>query len=136
MGVPINVEEISVSVNNLVLSGNLAKDVDIKVANSGTTIAAFTVAHTPRKKVNGEWTDGSTIWLDVTAFGSLAESVAELTKGTPVVVNGRIEVDEWEDKQSGAKRSKIVAIASDMSLGVKRVKADTQQSSSNPASDW
>jgi single-stranded DNA-binding protein len=51
-------------------------------------------------------------------------------------VNGRIEVDEWEDKQTGAKRSKVVAIASDVSLGVKRVKADTQQSSSNPSADW
>lgn len=121
------------SVNNLVLSGNLAKDVETKVANSGTTIAAFTVAHTPRKKQGDDWVDGTTIWLDVTAFGNLAESVADLTKGTNVVVHARLEQEEWEDRNGGGKRSKIVAIANEVALGVKRVKSDQ---GGNPSASW
>lgn len=121
------------SVNNLVLSGNLAKDVEIKVANSGTTIAAFTVAHTPRKKQGNDFVDGTTIWMDVTAFGSLAESIADLTKGTNVVVHARLEQEEWEDRNGGGKRSKIVAIANEVALGVKRVKSDQ---GGNPSASW
>lgn len=124
------------SVNNVTISGNLAKPVELRFAGSGTAVAGFIVAHTPRKKQGNDWVDGETVWMDVTAFGSLAESLADLGRGTAVVVQGKLEQQSWEDKNGGGKRSKIVAIASDVSLGVKRVKADTQQPSSNPATDW
>lgn len=122
------------AVNNLVLSGNLAKDVELRATPSGMMVASFTVAHTPRKKQGNDWVDGTTVWMDVSAFGNLAESVADLTKGTSVQVVGRVEQQEWEDRNGGGKRSKIVTIASDVSLGVKRVKSE--QSASNPANEW
>ena len=70
-----------------------------------------------KKDANGEWVDGDAQFYDVKAFGEIAENIAEsVTKGTRVIVNGRLNFQQWEDKNDGGKRSKVEVIAD--SVGV------------------
>jgi single-strand DNA-binding protein len=57
-------------------------------------------------KQSGQWKDGDPLFLNCTAWQGLAENIAEsLTKGTRVVVTGRLKLSRWQDKESGEKRS-------------------------------
>jgi single-strand DNA-binding protein len=91
--------------------GNVCADVELKYTPSGAAVAKFTVAATPRRldKASGEWADGDPLFMRCTAWRELGENVAEsLVKGSRVIVQGRLKQDNWEDKQTGAKRSAIV----------------------------
>ena len=71
-------------------------------------MAKFTVASTPRvfDRTKNEYRDGEPLFLTCTVWRDLAEHVAEsLTKGTRVVVVGRLRLSRWEDKETGEKRS-------------------------------
>lgn len=60
-----------------------------------------------RRNDDGSWSDTSVLWIDATAWGPLAERLAEVGQGGAVLkVSGRLDTQEWEDKQSGQKRSK------------------------------
>lgn len=60
-----------------------------------------------RRDDQGNWSDSSVLWIDATAWGPLAERLAEVGEGGTVLkVSGRIDTQEWEDKQTGQKRSK------------------------------
>ncbi len=93
-------------VNRAVIAGNLTKDAVLRHTSAGTPVTSVAVA------VNESWKDASGEWrekahyLDVTLWGSLAESAAMLQKGTPIFVSGRLESDSWTDS-SGQKRSKL-----------------------------
>ena len=105
--------------NTVTLIGNTTRDVELSFGgNSGSAIASFGIAINNRKKdANGEWIDGDAQFYDVKAFGSIAENIAEsVTKGTRVIVNGRLNFQQWEDKNDGGKRSKVEVIAD--SVGV------------------
>lgn len=89
--------------------GNVAGDVDLRYAPSGIPVASWTVASTPRSKDkdSGNWVDGETLWVRCTAFRSDAENAAEsFSKGTRVIVTGRLSQETWEDK-SGNKRTTL-----------------------------
>lgn len=125
------------SVNQTILSGNATSEPELRFTPSGAAVANFTVAHRPRTfdKQANEWKDGTTLFQDVTVWKNLAETVAEqVSKGQPVVVVGQLTQENWEDRNGGGKRSKHVLVASDVSLGVRRVKTD--QPASNPANEW
>jgi single-strand DNA-binding protein len=90
----------------VVIIGNVGRDPEIKQAG-GTEVAKFSVAVTRHAK--GEKV---TDWHDVVAFGKQAEFVAKyITKGRTVAVDGKLQVETWSDKATGAKRSKHVIIA-------------------------
>lgn len=93
--------------------GNLTRDPELRMAGS-TPVANFSVAVNNRKKNrSGEYEDVVS-FFDVTCWQSLAENVAEsLTKGTRVMVVGRIEQETWETTE-GDKRSKVVIVADDV----------------------
>lgn len=82
------------------ITGNLTADPELKFTNSGVARVSFTVAASERKKNdNGQWEDGDTTFLRVTAWRQVAENCAEtLTKGSPVVVVGRLRSRKVEDK--------------------------------------
>jgi single-strand DNA-binding protein len=91
--------------------GNLTDAPEIRVTPSGVSMARFTVASTPRtyNRQTGDWQDGDALFLRCTAWRDLAEHAAEsLERGTRVIVTGRLKQDNWEDKDTGAKRSAIV----------------------------
>jgi single-strand DNA-binding protein len=90
--------------------GNLAGDPELRFTPSGAAVANFTVASTPRTfdRQSQEWRDGETLWMRCSVWREQAENAAEsLTKGTRVVVTGRLTQRSWEDKESGQKRTAV-----------------------------
>ncbi|BBG01587.1 MULTISPECIES: single-stranded DNA-binding protein [Pseudonocardia] len=87
--------------------GRLVQDPEVRFSNSGVAVATVNLAFNSRKKdERGEWVDDRVFFVRGTAFKQLAEHVADsLTKGMEVVVSGRLVTDQWEDKQTGDKRS-------------------------------
>lgn len=98
----------------LTIECRLAADPELRFSQSGTAIARMRVVTSDRKRnpQTQEWEDGDSLWLDVTVFKQLAENVVEsLQKGDLVVITGRLKTEEWEDRESGQKRSKIALVA-------------------------
>ena len=92
----------------LTVVGNLTGDPELRFLPNGTGMAKFTVASTPRvfDREKNEYRDGEPLFLTCTVWRELAEHVTEsLTKGTRVVVVGRLRLSRWEDKDTGEKRS-------------------------------
>lgn len=93
--------------NQITIAGNLTDDPELKYTPNGAAVVNFTVAWSPRYKdeSTGEWKDGDTSFFRCNAWRSLAENVAEsLTRGTRVVVAGRLKQRSWET-QEGERRS-------------------------------
>jgi single-strand DNA-binding protein len=96
------------SFNKVILVGNLTRDPELRYTPKGVAIAKIGIA------VNRKWTgeDGQlreeTTFVDVDAFGKQAETIGQyLKKGRPVLIEGRLRLDTWEDKQTNQKRSKL-----------------------------
>lgn len=97
------------------LAGRLTADPELKFSQSGQPVARFTVVTSRRVKNDrsGEWEDKDTSFWDCTAFGQLAENIAEsLAKGTAVLVSGRAAQRTWET-QDGQKRRSVEVVADD-----------------------
>jgi single-strand DNA-binding protein len=95
----------------LTVVGNLTADPELRFLASGIGVAAFTIASTPRQldKASGEWKDGTPTFLDCKVWREAGEHVAEsLQRGARVIVTGRLKQENWEDRETGAKRSKFV----------------------------
>lgn len=91
--------------------GNLTAAPELKVTPNGASVCKFTVASTPRRldKASGNWVDGDALFMRCTVWRELADHAAEsLGKGDRVIVQGRLRQDNWEDRETGAKRSLIV----------------------------
>ena len=87
--------------------GNLTDDPELRFTPSGAAVANFTVASTPRTfdRQTSEWKDGETLFLRCSVWRQAAENVAEsLTKGTRVIVQGRLVSRSYEDRE-GQKRT-------------------------------
>ena len=87
--------------------GNLVDDPELRFTPSGAAVANFRLASTPRTydRQSGEWKDGDTLWLGCSVWRQAAENVAEsLTKGTRVVVQGRLKSRQYETRE-GEKRT-------------------------------
>jgi|TARA_B110000881_G_C18479897_1_gene465934 single-strand DNA-binding protein len=94
--------------NKVILMGNLTRDPEVKYTSGGTAIAKLGMA------INRTWTNKEgqkqeeTTFVDVDAFGRQAEVIGQyLKKGRPVMIEGRLKLDQWDDKQTGQKRSKL-----------------------------
>lgn len=96
------------SINRVMISGNLTRDAELRTTPSGTSIASFGVAVNDRRRnQNGEWEDYAN-FIDCTMFGRRAEAIAQyLTKGTKVAIEGRLHYSSWEDRNTGQRRSKV-----------------------------
>lgn len=98
-------------INRVILIGNLTRDPELRYTPSETPIGSFGLAVNSREKVNGEWQDRPD-FFDVTVYGNQAEACAQyLAKGKQCGVEGRLRQDRWEDRETGAKRSKVIVIA-------------------------
>jgi single-strand DNA-binding protein len=95
--------------NKVILAGNLTRDPELRYTPSGTAIASFGLA------VNRKWKDAQsgemkdeTTFVDIDAFGKQAETIGQyLKKGRPILIEGRLRLQQWEDKQTQQKRSKL-----------------------------
>jgi single-strand DNA-binding protein len=93
------------SLNHVILLGNLTRDPEVRYTPSGTPVATLGLAVNNRMKQGDEWKDDP-CFIDVVVFGKQAESCGEyLSKGQPVLVEGRLRYRSWEG-QDGQKRNK------------------------------
>lgn len=102
------------SINRVIISGNLTRDGELRRTQSGMAILALGVAVNDRRKNNqtGEWEDVPN-FVDVIMFGRRAESLADyLVKGTKVCIEGKLRYSSWE--RDGQKRSKLEVIADEV----------------------
>jgi single-strand DNA-binding protein len=86
--------------------GNLTETPELRFTPNGAPVANFSVAVTPRVKDGDGWRDGETSFFRCTAWRTLAENLAELAKGTRVLVQGRLTQRSWETPE-GDKRSVV-----------------------------
>ena len=96
------------SFNKVILMGNLTRDPEMRYTPSGTAIAKLGLA------VNRVWRDTEgqqkeeTTFVDVDAFGKQAETLGQyMQKGRPILIEGRLKLDQWEDKNTGQNRSRL-----------------------------
>jgi single-strand DNA-binding protein len=102
---------MSASLNKVMLLGNLTRDPEIRYTPKGTAVGDLGLALNRRVKNGDQWEDQTT-FVDVTVWGRTAENCDEyLTKGRPVLIEGRLQVDTWEDKETGQKRSRLKVVA-------------------------
>lgn len=103
------------SFNRVILLGNLTRDVELRHLQSGSAVADVGLAVNDRRKnASGEWVD-ETSFFDVTLWGRTAEVAAQyLTKGSPMLVEGRLKQETWE--KEGQKRSKVKVICEKMQM--------------------
>jgi len=103
------------SFNRVILLGNLTRDVEVRYLQSGTAVADVGMAVNDRRKgQNGEWIEETT-FDDVTLWGRTAEVAGEyLSKGSPILVEGRLKYDTWE--KDGQKRSKLSVVCERMQM--------------------
>lgn len=101
------------TLNKVMLIGNLTRDPELKYTASGAAVASFGLAVNNKYKSGDEWkTDAC--FVDVTAWAKLAENATEfLQKGSPVLVEGRLNYQTWEG-DGGQKRSKLEVVANNI----------------------
>ena len=103
------------SINRVVISGNLTRDAELRRTQSGMAILNVGVAVNDRRRnqQTGEWEDYAN-FIDCVMFGSRAESISNyLTKGTKVAIEGKLRWSQWENRE-GQKRSKIEVVIDDL----------------------
>ena len=100
------------SFNKVILVGNLTRDPELRYTPKGTAIAKIGLA------VNRVWTNEAgekkeeVTFVDVDVFGRTAENVGQyMRKGRPILIEGRLRLDQWDDKQTGQKKSKLGVVA-------------------------
>lgn len=100
------------SLNKVLLIGNLTRDPEVRYTPKGTAVCDIGLA------VNRKWRDEAgkpqeeVTFIDVTIWGKTAENVGQyLKKGSSTCIEGRLQTESWEDKQTGQKRSKLKVVA-------------------------
>ena len=112
-------------INRVIVIGNLTRDMELKYANSGTSIGELSIAVNSRRKVGDQWQDEAS-FFDVTVFGKTAEALQPyLVKGKKIGVDGKLQQQRWQNKE-GQSRSKVVIIADYVAL--LGAKGDTSES--------
>ena len=95
--------------NKVILAGNLTRDPELRYTPGGMAIAKFGLA------INRKWKDSQSgemkedvTFVDIDAFGKQAETIGQyLKKGRPILIEGRLKLDQWDDKQTQQKRSRL-----------------------------
>jgi len=114
--------------NKIILMGHLTRDPEVRYTPSNVAVATFSLA------VNssiGRDADGNlkteTLFIDVTAFNKAAETIGQYCKkGSPLLIEGRLRLRTWEDKQNGTKHSKHEVLLERMQLLSNGVKKDEE----------
>jgi single-strand DNA-binding protein len=125
------------SFNKVILAGNLTRDPELRVTPKGTAICQFGLAINRKfKDESGQQRDDTT-FVDCEAWGKTAELISKyLTKGKQALVEGRLKLDTWEDKQTQQKRSKLKVVVENVQfLSAATPSEQTGGQSSAPTSE-
>ena len=121
--------------NTVTVVGNITRDPEIRFTSTGRAVASFGLAVGRRYQVNGEWQE-EVSFFNVVAWREMAENVAEsVTKGTRVVVTGRLDQRSWET-QDGDKRSKIEVVADEVAPSLRYATAQIVRNERREGGDF
>jgi len=113
--------------NKVILLGNLTRDVEIRYTNSGVAIASFGLATNRKFKGQDGQQKEEVMFIDVKAFGRTGEIANQfLRKGSKVLVEGRLVLEQWEDKYGAKKSRHSVAVEN-----LKMLDTNTQSDNNN-----
>jgi single-strand DNA-binding protein len=105
------------SFNKVILVGNLTRDPEIRYTPKGSAVADIALAVNRNYTLETGEKREEVIYVDVVLWARLAEIAGEyLKKGRPVLIEGRLQMDTWDDKQSGQKRTKIRVVGETMQM--------------------
>ena len=105
------------SVNKVIIIGNCTRDPELRYTPKGTAVTDLGLAMNRSFSSDGGERREETTFVDVTLWGRTAEIAKEyLTKGRQVYIEGRLQMDSWEDKSSGQKRTKLKIVGEQMTL--------------------
>lgn len=107
--------------NWLSFSGNLTADPELFEFKNGSKVCRFDLAHNVRyQDSEGDWQDGTPIYVTCEARGYLADRVKDnLLRGNPVIVEGALSAQEWEDKETGQPRRKNILKVRDIAFDIR-----------------
>ena len=107
-------------INKVIIMGNLTRDPEVRFTPNGSAVANFAIAIN-RKYKQGEETKEEVSYFDIVVFGKQAENCGQyIKKGDSVLIDGRLQQRRWDDKETGAKRSKVEVAAQNVTFGPKR----------------
>lgn len=96
------------SYNKVILAGNLTRDPELRSLPSGNAVLRMSIAVNRRYTGKDGETKEEVTYVDIDAFGKQAETIAKYcTKGSGILVEGRLRLDQWDDRTTGEKRSKL-----------------------------
>jgi single-strand DNA-binding protein len=94
--------------NKVILAGNLTRDPEMKYTSKGTAVVSFGMAINRKWKTETGETKEEVTFVDIDAFARQAEVISQyFKKGRPILVEGRLKFDQWEDKNTHQKQSKL-----------------------------
>lgn len=121
--------------NSVNIVGRLTRDIQIRKTPGGTSVAEIGLANNSRVKRGDNWED-KVSFIDIVCFGRAADSCAEhLSKGSQIAVSGRLDMDTWDDKQTGQKRSKMRVVAESIQYLDKKPGGGSRQQKDEPPPD-
>jgi len=105
------------SFNKVILLGNLTRDPEVRYTPKGSAVCDLGIAINRQYTLDSGEKREEVTFVDVVLWARLAEIAGEyLKKGRPIFIEGRLQLDTWDDKQSGQKRSKLRVIGETMQL--------------------
>ena len=111
---------------NITIVGNLTRDPELRFTNGGKAVASFSVAVSRRYQQNNEWQE-VTSFYSVKAWDQLGENAAaSLTKGTRVVVSGRLDIREYDDRE-GNRRTAVEITADEVGPSLRWATAQVER---------
>lgn len=103
------------SFNRVVLVGNITRDIELRSISSGTSVTDIGLAVNEKRKQGNDWVE-DTVFVDITLWGKTAEIAHKyLGKGAPVLIEGRLKLDQWETAE-GQKRSKLKVVGEKLQM--------------------
>ena len=120
--------------NKVILAGNLTRDPELRYTPKGVAIAKLGMAiNRSWRTETGEMKEEVT-FVDVDAFGKTAETIGKyLKKGRPILMEGRLRLDTWEDKQTNQKKSKLGVVLETFQFIDSKPDYDGSRGSSGPS---
>lgn len=118
--------------NRVYFSGHLGRDFELKTTKTGKSVASSTLAVKDSYKSGNEWKENTT-WVSVEVWGVKADWVAGLTKGTPLFVEGRLAIDEWE--KDGVKKSRAKVLVNEFVVSAHKQSAQNHEAPHQPLAE-
>ena len=123
------------SVNVVCITGNLTRDPELQVSQSGTKVLRLGVAVNERwhNRETDQWEDRAN-FVDCVVFGNRAEALSRfLAKGMKVAVSGRLRWSQWQDRETGKNRSKLEVVADEVDVMQRRDDGAGQATAASPS---